>query len=42
MGRIMAYPQQSYYAGVEVKVYTYESAEDVKVFSIYNVPMRQD
>lgn len=35
----MAYPQQSYYAGVEVKVYTYESAEDVKVFSIYNVPM---
>lgn len=34
-----AYPGQTYYAGAEVKVYTYESAEDIKVFSVYDVPM---
>ncbi len=34
-----AYPEQTTYAGADVKVYTYESASDIRMFSIYNVAM---
>lgn len=34
-----AYPNQQTYAGANVKVYTYDSADDVAVFSIYGAKM---
>lgn len=33
------YPNQQYYAGADVKVYTYEDASDITVFSVYDTPM---
>lgn len=34
-----SYPEQVTYEGAEVKVYTYEDAADIMVFSVYNAPM---
>lgn len=34
-----SYPGQTTYAGADVKVYTYESASDIKGFSIYGTPL---
>lgn len=35
----ISYPSQPTFAGAQVKVYTYDSAEDVSVFSLNNMPM---
>lgn len=36
-----AYENQRTYAGAKVKVYTYESADDIKVFSVYDAKMSE-
>ncbi len=35
----ISYPNQQTFAGANVKVYTYEEASDITVFSIYDTPM---
>lgn len=37
----ISYPGQPTYAGAQVKVYTYDSAEDVSVFSLNDMPMAE-
>lgn len=36
----ISYPGQQTYEGADVKVYTYEDASDITVFSIYDAPMK--
>lgn len=35
----ISYPEQRTFAGANVKIYTYEDATDITVFSLYNMPM---
>ena len=39
-GSYLSYPEQTTYAGANVKIYTYEDPSDISVFSIYDTPMQ--